>query len=42
MSLTGYNSQLALLRRADGTLLDARNIVLERTDPEPPPWWARF
>jgi energy-coupling factor transporter ATP-binding protein EcfA2 len=41
-TLTLYNTQLAELRRADGTLLDAHNIVLERADPEPPPWWARF
>jgi len=42
LSLTAYNSQWAVLRRADGTILDAHDIVLERTDPEPPPWWARF
>ena len=41
-SLTGYNIELARLYRADGTLLRNRNIVLERSEPEPPPWWARF
>ena len=41
-SLTNYNIELARLRRADGTLLRDRSILLERSSPEPPPWWARF
>ena len=41
-SLTGYSIGLARLRRYDGTLLRSRSIVLERSGPEPPPWWARF
>jgi outer membrane protein TolC len=41
-ALTGYNIELARFRFAQGTLLRDRNIVLERTEPEPPPWWARF
>jgi len=41
-SLTLYNIELARLRRADGTLLRERSVVLERAEPEPPPWWARF
>jgi outer membrane protein TolC len=41
-SLTGYNIELARFRFAQGTLLSDRSIVLERTEPEPPPWWARF
>jgi len=41
-SLTGYNIELAHFRRANGTLLGARSVVLERNEPEPPPWWARF
>ena len=41
-ALTGYNIELARFRFAQGTLLRDRSIVLERTEPEPPPWWARF
>jgi outer membrane protein len=41
-TLTEYNIELARLYRADGTLLRNRSIVLERDQPEPPPWWARF
>ncbi len=41
-SLTGYNIELARLRFVQGTLLRDRSIVLERSSPEPPPWWARF
>jgi outer membrane protein TolC len=41
-ALTTYNIQLAALRRADGTLLRERNILLERDAPEAPPWYARF
>lgn len=41
-SLTTYNIEVARLRRADGSLLADRNVLLERAGPEPPPWWARF
>jgi outer membrane protein TolC len=41
-ALTGYNIELARFRFATGSLLSDRSIVLERTEPEPPPWWARF
>jgi outer membrane protein TolC len=39
---TLYNIELARFRFAQGTLLRDRSIVLERNEPEPPPWWARF
>jgi outer membrane protein len=41
-TLTGYNIELARFRFAQGTLLSDRSIVLERAEPEAPPWWARF
>jgi outer membrane protein len=41
-ALTRYNSDLAEMRRVDGTLLSARNILLERVTPEKAPWWATF
>ncbi|MBI3785185.1 MAG: TolC family protein [Deltaproteobacteria bacterium] len=41
-SLTQYNSDLAEMRRVEGSLLAARNIVLERVRPETTPWWATF
>ncbi len=41
-SLTQYNTRLAELRRADGTLLEQRNIVMRKADPEDAPWWGRF
>jgi len=41
-ALTRYNSDLAEMRRVDGTLLSARNILLERVTPEKTPWWATF
>jgi len=41
-ALTRYNSDLAELRRVDGTLLSARNILIERVTPEKAPWWASF
>jgi outer membrane protein TolC len=41
-ALTTYNSDLAELRRVEGTLLSARNVVLEPLKPEDAPWWARF
>jgi outer membrane protein len=41
-ALTAYNSALAELRRADGTLLSARNVLIERVDAEKARWWASF
>lgn len=41
-ALTAYNSDLAELRRVEGTLLSARNVVLESLKPEDAPWWASF
>lgn len=41
-ALTAYNTDLAELRRVEGTLLDYRNVQVRRADPEDTPWWARF
>ncbi len=41
-SLTRYNSDLAEMRRVEGSLLSARNVMIERATPEAAPWWARF
>jgi len=41
-ALTTYNTDLAEMRRVDGTLLSARNVLLERVSPEKSPWWASF
>jgi outer membrane protein TolC len=41
-ALTAYNSDLAEMRRVEGSLLSARNIMIERATPEAAPWWARF
>jgi outer membrane protein len=41
-ALTAYNSDLAEMRRVDGSLLSARNVIIERATPEAAPWWARF
>ncbi len=41
-ALTRYNTNLAELRRVDGTLLDHRNIEMRRTPAESTPWWAKF
>jgi outer membrane protein len=41
-ALTAYNSDLAEMRRVEGSLLSAHNIVIERATPEAAPWWARF
>ncbi len=41
-ALTSYNIDLAEMRRVEGTLLSARNVLIERVSPEKPPWWARF
>ena len=42
LAMTRYNTDLAELRRVDGTLLEARNVVVELPKPEGAPWWARF
>ncbi|MEO8604788.1 MAG: TolC family protein [bacterium] len=41
-TLANYNIELAQLRLSEGTLLDSRNVRLERNNPESQPWWARF
>jgi len=41
-ALTTYNSDLAEMRRVEGSLLSARNVMIERATPEAAPWWARF
>jgi outer membrane protein len=41
-ALTAYNSDLAEMRRVEGSLLSARNVMIERVAPEATPWWARF
>lgn len=41
-ALTEYNSDLARMRRVEGTLLTARNVLVERAEPESAPWWASF
>ncbi len=41
-ALTEYKTRLAELRRADGTLLEQRNIQMRKRDPEGAPWWALF
>jgi outer membrane protein len=41
-ALTKYATDLAEWRRAEGTLLPARNIVIDRMGSEPTPWWASF
>jgi outer membrane protein len=41
-ALTTYNSDLATLRRAEGTLLDSRNVIVDVLPQESSPWWARF
>ena len=41
-ALTTYATDLAELRRTEGTLLEARNIVLTSLDEEPTPFWAQF
>jgi len=41
-ALTTYNSDLADMRRVEGSLLSARNIIIERATSESAPWWARF
>lgn len=41
-ALARYNIDLAELRRVEGTLLQARNVVVEARRAEEPPWWSRF
>ncbi|GIW44557.1 MAG: hypothetical protein KatS3mg077_1839 [Candidatus Binatia bacterium] len=41
-ALVRYNTDLAELRRVEGTLLQARNVVVEPLRAEKPSWWARF
>jgi outer membrane protein len=41
-ALTRYNSDLAEMRRVEGSLLSARNVLVERVTPEQQPWWASF
>ena len=41
-SLTLYNTELARLHRAEGMLLEDRDIVLRGPELNPAPWWARF
>jgi outer membrane protein len=42
LALTQYNSDLAELRRDEGTLLAARNVSVERTATPQIPWWEKF
>lgn len=41
-ALTTYNSDLAEMRRVEGTLLSALNVLIERATPEAAPRWVRF
>jgi len=41
-ALTSYNTEVAQMRRVEGTLLAARNIMVEKLEPERAPWWASF
>ncbi|HVO23613.1 MAG TPA: TolC family protein [Candidatus Margulisiibacteriota bacterium] len=41
-ALTRYNTDLAEMRRVEGSLLSARNVLIERVTPEKAPWWATF
>jgi len=41
-ALTRYNTDLAEMRRVEGSLLSARNVLIERVTPENAPWWASF
>jgi outer membrane protein len=41
-ALTTYNTDLAEMRRVEGSLLSARNVLLERVSLERAPWWASF
>lgn len=39
---TQYNADLAELRRVEGTLLEAHNVVVESETEVDRPWWAKF
>ncbi len=41
-ALARYNMDLAELRRVEGTLLQARNVIVEARSQETAPWWSRF
>jgi outer membrane protein TolC len=41
-ALTRYNSDIAELHRVEGTLLSARNVIVDRGRPEDTPWYAWF
>jgi outer membrane protein len=41
-ALTAYNTDLAEMRRVEGSLLSARNVLIERVSLERAPWWASF
>jgi outer membrane protein TolC len=41
-ALTTYNTDVAQMRRVEGTLLAARNVLVEKLESEDAPWWARF
>jgi outer membrane protein TolC len=41
-ALTTYNTDVASMRRVEGTLLTARNVVVEKLESEDAPWWASF
>jgi outer membrane protein TolC len=41
-ALTTYNTDLAELRRVEGTLLEARHVELTTGEDEPTPFWAEF
>jgi outer membrane protein TolC len=41
-ALTRYNIDLSRLRRVEGTLLTARNVLIEPVEAEGASWWARF
>ncbi len=41
-ALATYHRNLAEMRRVEGTLLEARNVVVERATQEKVPWWAMF
>jgi outer membrane protein TolC len=41
-ALTTYRTDLAELRRVEGTLLEAHRVVLTTAEEVPTPWWASF
>ncbi len=41
-ALTKYNIDLAEMRRVEGSILEARNVIVERRNQESAPWWASF